>query len=157
MSPASPELKVIFLDIDDTLFGTTDFVQEARTKAVEAMIERGLKAEVAPVLQELAEVVAEFGSNDDHHYNRLLKRLPDAATAGAILEAARRAWRAPRLSAHWCAGTDDLPSPYAEPGWIVDLGDGENVVAGATDYVEALILAIEAAPDEQPASGSAAG
>lgn len=78
--------------------------------------------------------------------------LDDAATAGAILDAARRAWRAPRLSAHWFAGTDDLPSPYAEPGWIVDLGDGENVVAGATDYVEALILAIEAAPDEPTAS-----
>lgn len=83
MSSSPPDLKVIFLDIDDTLFGTTDFVQEARTKAVEAMIARGLKAEVEPVLAELAEVVAEFGSNDDHHYNRLLKRLPLVATEGA--------------------------------------------------------------------------
>ena len=65
MSSSPPDLKVIFLDIDDTLFGTTDFVQEARTKAVEAMIARGLKAEVEPVLAELAEVVAEFGSNDN--------------------------------------------------------------------------------------------
>jgi len=83
MSATPPELNVIFLDIDDTLFGTSDFVVEARTKAVEAMIARGLKAEVPDVLAELAEVVAEFGSNDDHHYNRLMKRLPDSATAGA--------------------------------------------------------------------------
>jgi len=83
VSATFPELKVIFLDIDDTLFGTSDFVVEARTKAVEAMIARGLKAEVQPVLDELSEVVAEFGSNDDHHYNRLLKRLPPTATAGA--------------------------------------------------------------------------
>ncbi|MFK5955226.1 MAG: HAD-IA family hydrolase [Planctomycetota bacterium] len=83
MSASSPKLKVIFLDIDDTLFGTSDFVVDARTKAVEAMIARGLKAEVGPVLDELSQVVAEFGSNDDHHYNRLLKRLPQSATAGA--------------------------------------------------------------------------
>lgn len=82
MSASFPELKVIFLDIDDTLFGTSDFVVEARIKAVEAMIARGLKAEVQPVLNELAAVVAEFGSNDDHHYDRLMKRLPASATAG---------------------------------------------------------------------------
>ena len=83
MSASFPELKVIFLDIDDTLFGTSDFVMDARTKAVEAMIARGLKAEVQPVLEELAAVVAEFGSNDDHHYDRLMKRLPASAIADA--------------------------------------------------------------------------
>ncbi len=82
MTVAPPPLKVIFLDIDDTLFGTSDFVQKARAKAVEAMCAHGLKADAALVLEELNQIVAEFGSNDDHHYNRLLKRLPAAATAG---------------------------------------------------------------------------
>ena len=44
MSSAEP-LQVIFLDIDDTLFGTTGFVQGARRAAVEAMIARGLQCE----------------------------------------------------------------------------------------------------------------
>lgn len=83
MTASSPELKVVFLDIDDTLFGTTDFVQQARRKAVEAMVDRGLNADVDFVLAELADVVAEFGSNDDHHYNRLMKRLSADAIAGA--------------------------------------------------------------------------
>lgn len=77
------DLKVLFLDIDDTLFGTTDFVQKARAAAVDAMIERGLRADKDRVLQSLAAVVSEFGSNDDHHYNRLLQRMPASCTAGA--------------------------------------------------------------------------
>jgi len=79
----TPDLKVLFLDIDDTLFGTTDFVQKARAAAVDAMIERGLRAEKEQVLKSLAAVVSEFGSNDDHHYNRLLQRMPASCTAGA--------------------------------------------------------------------------
>ena len=72
--------------------------------------------------------------------------LDDDATIGVLLASARRAWDAPRLACHWFEGND---GPYAEPGWIVDLGDGENVVAGATDYAEALILAIEGAPNQE--------
>lgn len=79
----SSDLKVLFLDIDDTLFGTTDFVQKARAAAVDAMIKRGLQADKERVLKTLAAVVAEFGSNDDHHYNRLLQRMPKSCTAGA--------------------------------------------------------------------------
>lgn len=69
--------------------------------------------------------------------------LDDAATAGVLLATVRRVWDAPRLAAHWFAGTDDLPRPFRDPGWIVDLGDGENVVCGATAYAEALVCAIE--------------
>ena len=47
------------------------------------MIERGLRADKERVLKSLAAVVAEFGSNDDHHYNRLLQRMPASCTAGA--------------------------------------------------------------------------
>ncbi len=79
---SSPPLQVVFLDIDDTLFGTTGFVAGARRAAVEAMIARGLRADAEQALAVLAEVVAEFGSNDDHHYDRLLQRLPEEASAG---------------------------------------------------------------------------
>jgi hypothetical protein len=48
------DLKVLFLDIDDTLFGTTNFVQKARAAAVDAMIERGLRADKDQVLASLA-------------------------------------------------------------------------------------------------------
>lgn len=69
--------------------------------------------------------------------------LDDAATVGVLLDTARIAHAAPRLSVHWFDGDD---GPFAEPGWIVDAGDGENVICGATDYAEALVIAIEGKP-----------
>lgn len=75
-------LRAIFFDIDDTLFSTTEFAGKARELAVEAMIMRGLKADKEVVLAELHEVVVEFGSNDNRHYNRLLDRLPEISTRG---------------------------------------------------------------------------
>lgn len=72
----SPQLDVIFLDIDDTLFATTDFVSIARRDALQAMIDRGLNASLDYLQKELELVVQEFGSNHDHHYDFLLKRLP---------------------------------------------------------------------------------
>lgn len=78
MSRPAPE--VVFLDIDDTLFDTSSFVSKARAAAVDAMLARGLNAGRTLVLEELAGVVEEFGSNDDRHYDRLLQRLPSSAT-----------------------------------------------------------------------------
>jgi hypothetical protein len=65
----SPQLDVIFIDIDDTLFATTDFVSGARRDALQSMIDRGLDADIDDLLAELELVVAEFGSNHDHHYD----------------------------------------------------------------------------------------
>jgi len=76
-------LRAVFFDIDDTLFSTTEFSQHAREKAVEAMIRNGLQISREEALRELRGVVEEFGSNDDRHFNRLLDRLPRAATAEA--------------------------------------------------------------------------
>jgi putative hydrolase of the HAD superfamily len=76
----SNDLRAIFLDIDDTMFTTTAFVKLAREKAMQAMIDRGLDIPLERALEELAAVVAEFGSNDDRHYNRLLLRLPKKLT-----------------------------------------------------------------------------
>ncbi|MCZ6597923.1 MAG: TIGR02253 family HAD-type hydrolase [Planctomycetota bacterium] len=76
-------LKAVLFDIDDTLFSTTTFAHRARTNAVRAMVAAGLKSDEETVLRELGEVVAEFSSNYDHHYDQLLKRLgPDAVLAG---------------------------------------------------------------------------
>lgn len=66
--------------------------------------------------------------------------LDDAATLGVLLATTRAVHDAPRLSVHWYEGDDGV---FTEPGWIVDLGDGENVICGATDYAESLVIAIE--------------
>lgn len=72
--------------------------------------------------------------------------LDDDATRGVLLATARLCWDAERLSVHWYEGDDSV---FTEPGWIVDLGDGENVICGATDYAEALVIAIEEAPTDR--------
>lgn len=75
-------LEVVFFDVDDTLYSSTEFAELARERAVQAMLARGLRMDAARVLAELQGVVAEFSSNDDRHFDRLLERLPAEATAG---------------------------------------------------------------------------
>ena len=73
-------LRAVLFDIDDTLFSTTEFARRARGNAVRAMVEAGLDLPVDVVQKELDEVLAEFTSNYEHHYERLLQRLPSEAT-----------------------------------------------------------------------------
>jgi putative hydrolase of the HAD superfamily len=75
-------LGAILFDIDDTLFSTSEFARAARTNAVEAMIRTGLGLPAEELLAELEEVVAEFSANYDHHFDRLLLRLPQARLEG---------------------------------------------------------------------------
>ena len=82
MPGGASDLGVIFFDIDDTLYSSTTFAWRAREQAVCAMVDRGLKVAEETAMAELREVVAEFGSNDDRHFNRLLERFPAEATAG---------------------------------------------------------------------------
>lgn len=85
------KLKAIFFDIDDTLFSTTVFADKARRAAIEAMIAHGLKTDRDELMRELAEVIAEFSSNYEHHFDKLLLRLPPAQLNGrnpAVLVAA---------------------------------------------------------------------
>jgi putative hydrolase of the HAD superfamily len=72
----SGELKAIFFDIDDTLYSTSEFAKQARLNSVHAMIRAGLRVSVSQCFRELQEVVEEFGSNYDKHYDKLLLRLP---------------------------------------------------------------------------------
>ena len=84
-------LKAIFFDIDDTLYSTTGFAGNARTAAVHAMRRHGLRLPQDHILRELNEVIGEFSSNYDHHFDKLLLRLPRRSFDGvnpAILVAA---------------------------------------------------------------------
>ncbi len=69
-------LKAIFFDIDDTFYSTSEFAKMARLNSVYAMIEAGLKMSISECIDELREVIEEFGSNFGHHYDRLLLRIP---------------------------------------------------------------------------------
>lgn len=84
-------IRALFLDIDDTLYSTSEFAAAARRAAMDAMIRHGLKMRLDDAMTELSEVIAEFGSNYPHHYDRFLRRLPPGVTSGvnpAILVAA---------------------------------------------------------------------
>jgi len=86
-----PSLDILFFDIDDTLYSTTEFAEHARRNAVAAMIEVGLAARLEDAMAELEEVVNEFSSNYPDHFGRLLDRLGPAASRGvnrAVLTAA---------------------------------------------------------------------
>ncbi len=72
--PAS--LKGIFFDIDDTLYSTTEFSERARSAALDAMIEAGLDVDKKLLLEELDEVIHEFSSNYEQHFDKLLARIP---------------------------------------------------------------------------------
>ncbi len=69
----------VLFDIDDTLFSTTEFARRARNNAVRAMVEAGLGVSEPIVRAELDEVIAEFSSNYDHHFDKLLLRLRPSA------------------------------------------------------------------------------
>ena len=68
-------LKAVLFDIDDTLFPTTEFARRARRNAVRAMVDAGLALDEGLVFRELEEVIAEFSSNYEHHYDKLVRRL----------------------------------------------------------------------------------
>jgi putative hydrolase of the HAD superfamily len=69
-------LKAIFFDIDDTLYSTSEFSELARSMALDAMINAGLAVEKKVLQEELDEVINEFSSNYEHHFDKLLLRIP---------------------------------------------------------------------------------
>ncbi|MHC4514119.1 MAG: HAD-IA family hydrolase [Planctomycetota bacterium] len=85
------KLKAIFFDIDDTLFSTSQFADSARRAAIDAMCAAGLRADHETCMRELQEVLEEFTSNYQSHFDKIIQRLPDEASAGlnrAVLVAA---------------------------------------------------------------------
>ena len=90
MSAKKP-LALITFDIDDTLYSTSEFVRLARENSLKAMLAMGLVMDLENAIGELNEVVQEFTSNDEHHFDRLLQRLPKESLGGvnpAVLIAA---------------------------------------------------------------------
>ena len=75
-------LRAIFFDIDNTLFSTREFASRARTSSVEAMIQAGLRIDAETLRAELDEVIREFSSNYERHFDKLLLRLPRRVTKG---------------------------------------------------------------------------
>ncbi len=76
---AKKPLKGLFFDIDDTLYSSTEFAANARRQAAQAMIRTGLKVDEETIIEELEEIISEFGSNDDRHFDKLIRRMPREA------------------------------------------------------------------------------
>lgn len=77
-----PDLDAVLFDVDDTLVATTEFARRARRNAVRAMIDMGLQVREQDLADELDAVIGEFGSNYDHHFDKLLQRVPRKTWAG---------------------------------------------------------------------------
>ena len=77
-------MKVVLIDIDDTLFGTKAFSKKARMNALRAMKEAGMKAGVARAYRELMAIVDEYGPNYHDHIGKLLVRLGEGRNSRMI-------------------------------------------------------------------------
>lgn len=75
-------LRGVFFDIDDTLYSTRDFARLARQNAVRSMIKAGVRLPADQLYDELIDVVKEFSSNYDGHFDKLLLRIPKSSYAG---------------------------------------------------------------------------
>ncbi|MFC1587319.1 HAD-IA family hydrolase [Planctomycetota bacterium] len=75
----SKRLDAIFFDIDDTLYPTSALTTEARTNSVHAMIKHGLNLPFDDIWRELSEIIVEFSSNFNQHFDKLLLRLPKSS------------------------------------------------------------------------------
>jgi putative hydrolase of the HAD superfamily len=73
---AEQKLDAIFFDVDDTLYSSTAFADQARERAIEAMIKAGLRADVDRVKTILSDVIGEYSSNFLNQFDEVLLRLP---------------------------------------------------------------------------------
>jgi len=77
-----PDIRAIFFDVDDTLYTTSRFAEQARRAAIAAMIDTGLAGDPDALYRELLEVIHEFSPNYPNHFDKLLLRLPPGSHSG---------------------------------------------------------------------------
>ncbi len=82
-------IKVVLFDLDDTLIDTSKLAEIARRNAIENMIRAGMPADFGIAYHELIELINEYGSNFNRHFDYLLRRLdlphnPKWVAAGVI-------------------------------------------------------------------------
>ncbi len=82
-------IKVVFFDLDDTIVDTTKLAEMARRNAIENMVRHGLPVDFDTAYGELLELINEYGSNFNRHFDYLLRRLeipydPKLVAAGVI-------------------------------------------------------------------------
>ncbi len=65
---------MIYFDIDDTLFPSTEFAQKARENAIRAIISQGAPYSFEELYLELMKIVEEKGSNYGKHFDLLCER-----------------------------------------------------------------------------------
>ena len=85
------KLRAVLFDIDDTLFSTSEFARTARRNSIRAMIRVGVRMSEKELMRELEEVIIEFSSNYQNHFDKLLQRIPRSKVRGtnpAIIVAA---------------------------------------------------------------------
>ncbi|GAB6101869.1 TIGR02253 family HAD-type hydrolase [Thermococcus atlanticus] len=82
-------IKVVFFDLDDTIADTSRLAEMARKNAIENMIRHGMPADFDTAYSELLDLIREYGSNFNRHFDYLLRRLdipynPKWVAAGVI-------------------------------------------------------------------------
>ncbi|WP_461867218.1 TIGR02253 family HAD-type hydrolase [Thermococcus sp.] len=82
-------IRVVFFDLDDTIADTSKLAEMARKNAIENMIRHGMPVDFDTAYNELLELISEYGSNFDKHFDYLLRRLdlphkPKWVAAGVI-------------------------------------------------------------------------
>lgn len=78
----SKKIRAVLFDVDDTLFSTSEFARNARENSIRAMIRVGVQMSEKELMRELEEVIAEFSSNYQNHFDKLLQRIPRAKYRG---------------------------------------------------------------------------
>jgi len=69
------EPRNILLDIDDTLFPSTEFSSLARRNALNAMISMGLDSDIETLHSRLEAIISKHGSNYQNHFDDLCNEL----------------------------------------------------------------------------------
>ncbi|MFX1276023.1 MAG: TIGR02253 family HAD-type hydrolase [Promethearchaeota archaeon] len=68
-------IKLVGFDLDDCLFDSTGLSERARIKGIKAMINLGLDINPQEAIDTIQEIVKEYGSNFEMHYDYFIRRL----------------------------------------------------------------------------------